>query len=336
MTSRHSESPAEAPASNSELDVRGRVDTERLNGLTYPIGTLADQLAGLGRILAADSLDLTTARTAVLSGVVHALPAMSWASLTSANGRSRPVTLAASADTAKLVDAIQYRTEGGPCLQAVAETTIVRADDLSREDRWAPFVATALSETPVRAVVSCSLADGGHPEISLNMYSARPLSEDRPDLDGIAAIAAACSVALSAIDQRHRADHLEKALESGRRIGAAMGILMATRRLTEPQAFDALRVASQHSQRKLRDVAEDVLLTGELPTSPLPWHASRTDERTSRSARPTSPAHLGSRPAEHPSRPAEHPSRPESTRPGGPQPGRVLLARSRGLPRRPV
>ena len=34
------------------------------------------------------------------------------------------------------------------------------------------------------------------------------------------------------------------------------------------QAFDALRTTSQHSHRKLRDVAEEVLFTGELPSTP--------------------------------------------------------------------
>jgi len=106
------------------------------------------------------------------------------------------------------------------------------------------------------------------------MYASRQLDPQLLDPEIVAAVAAACSVALSAIDQRHRAEHLNRALLSGRRIGAAMGILMASRRLTEQQAFDALRVASQHSQRKLRDLADDVLLTGELPSGPLPWHQS--------------------------------------------------------------
>lgn len=61
-----------------------------------------------------------------------------------------------------------------------------------------------------------------------------------------------------------RADNLERALLSNRTIGVAMGILMVTRRLTEPAAFDRLRTASQNSNRKLRDVAEDVMLTGVL------------------------------------------------------------------------
>ena len=239
----------------------------------YPIGTLANHLAALGRMLAAESVDLVAARTALLDGVVHALPEMSWASLTfaaAAGGNRKPETLAASDEIAQVVDEIQYRTDAGPCLQAVNEATTVHAEDLSRERRWRPFVAATLAETPVRAVVSYSLADGGHPAVSLNLYSAEPLALGRTGRDVLAAAAAACSVAMSAIEQRHRADHLERALASGRRIGAAIGILMVSLRLTEPQAFDALRVASQHTHRKLRDVAEDVLLTGELPSSPPP------------------------------------------------------------------
>ena len=39
----------------------------------------------------------------------------------------------------------------------------------------------------------------------------------------------------------------------------AMGILMQDRSLDEDDAFAALRQLSQHSNRKLRDVAEDVI-----------------------------------------------------------------------------
>ncbi|MFL6162518.1 MAG: ANTAR domain-containing protein [Jatrophihabitantaceae bacterium] len=250
-----------------------RMDTEHLRGLTHPIGGLADQLLILSQLLAADTLDRAAARTAILNAVVQALPATCWASLTfAAAGRRRPVTLAATDGIAQAADALQYGTGAGPCLQALAEATTIRVEDLAMESRWPSFVAEALDHTPVRSVISCSLADGGHAETSLNMYSAMPLRRQQPDLTTIAGVAAACSVALSAVDQRNRADNLDLALASGRRIGAAIGILMSSRRLTEQQAFEALRVASQHSNRKLRDLAEDVLLTGELPTGPLPWH----------------------------------------------------------------
>lgn len=67
-----------------------------------------------------------------------------------------------------------------------------------------------------------------------------------------------------ATDARSRIAHLEKALETSRRIGAAIGILMATHRITDETAFQLLQRASQKRNQKLRDLAEDVLLTGTL------------------------------------------------------------------------
>jgi hypothetical protein len=68
-----------------------------------------------------------------------------------------------------------------------------------------------------------------------------------------------------ALIDRAQIANLEIALSTARRIGAAMGIVMAAYRVTEEQAFATLRIASQHSHRKLRDVAEDVLVTGVTP-----------------------------------------------------------------------
>jgi AmiR/NasT family two-component response regulator len=59
-------------------------------------------------------------------------------------------------------------------------------------------------------------------------------------------------------------ENLHIALNSCRRIGAAVGILMATVKVTEDAAFDLLRSASQTTHRKLRDVADQVVLTGAL------------------------------------------------------------------------
>jgi hypothetical protein len=65
-------------------------------------------------------------------------------------------------------------------------------------------------------------------------------------------------------EARDKIANLERALTSSRRIGAAMGVLMYRHKITMDQAFDLLRVASQVTHRKLRDVAEDVLTSGEL------------------------------------------------------------------------
>jgi hypothetical protein len=60
--------------------------------------------------------------------------------------------------------------------------------------------------------------------------------------------------------------NLHEALVTARRIGAAMGILMSSRGLTQEAAFDALRDRSQHSHRKLREIADEVLCTGAVGT----------------------------------------------------------------------
>jgi AmiR/NasT family two-component response regulator len=68
-------------------------------------------------------------------------------------------------------------------------------------------------------------------------------------------------------EQRERAENLTVALASNRRIGMAIGILMRACQMTETEAFDSLRLASQQRHQKLRDVAESVIETGELNPS---------------------------------------------------------------------
>ena len=63
----------------------------------------------------------------------------------------------------------------------------------------------------------------------------------------------------------NRAAQLRGALDSNRIIGTATGILMATHRLSATQAFQLLTRASQDSNRKLRDLAVQVVEIGRLP-----------------------------------------------------------------------
>jgi AmiR/NasT family two-component response regulator len=67
---------------------------------------------------------------------------------------------------------------------------------------------------------------------------------------------------------RERVDNLERALSSNRDIGTAVGVLVAQHKLTRDQAFDLLRIASQNTNRKLHDVALDVIDTGTVDVSP--------------------------------------------------------------------
>jgi signal transduction histidine kinase/DNA-binding response OmpR family regulator len=68
-----------------------------------------------------------------------------------------------------------------------------------------------------------------------------------------------------ALDEaENRSANLEQALSSNRQIGAAIGILMAMHKLPSDRAFALLREASNNTNRRLRDVADQVVLTGSL------------------------------------------------------------------------
>jgi hypothetical protein len=66
------------------------------------------------------------------------------------------------------------------------------------------------------------------------------------------------------VSATERIGHLETALTSNRRIGIAIGIIMARHHVTDTAAFDLLREQSQVRNQKLRDLAEDVIYTGSL------------------------------------------------------------------------
>jgi hypothetical protein len=76
--------------------------------------------------------------------------------------------------------------------------------------------------------------------------------------------AAHVAAAVQTVHTRARAANLERALQTSRDIGIAMGIIMARRACTRQQAFELLRRASRVYQRKLAGIAADVAETGIL------------------------------------------------------------------------
>jgi hypothetical protein len=60
------------------------------------------------------------------------------------------------------------------------------------------------------------------------------------------------------LSQEHAAQ-MREALRSSRTIGTALGIIMASRHIGVDQAFDILSQASNRSERKMREVAADLV-----------------------------------------------------------------------------
>jgi AmiR/NasT family two-component response regulator len=72
---------------------------------------------------------------------------------------------------------------------------------------------------------------------------------------------------------RDMADNLQLALESRAVIDQAKGVLVERYKLTPDQAFQLLAQASMAANRKVRDIADHLVHTGELLGAP-PQHGS--------------------------------------------------------------
>ncbi len=155
--------------------------------------------------------------------------------------------------------------EEAPARAALAQAEPVVSPDLAEERRWPGYVAMLVRRTPVRSVQAQPLRLAGTDLGVLVLYSATAGYFATERCQAGAMLADHAAVGLSLLATRHQAEHLTVALQNSREIGQAMGIIMATHKVTADKAFDLLRTASQHGHRKLREVAHEVTLTGQLP-----------------------------------------------------------------------
>ncbi|HEU5270470.1 MAG TPA: GAF and ANTAR domain-containing protein [Jatrophihabitans sp.] len=165
---------------------------------------------------------------------------------------------------------ILHDIDEGPAHTALLSRHVALIADTEQETRFPRYLA-ALAEAglPIRSALGYSLLIADRQLGAMLLYSAKP-GYFTDEIIGISSVLADhAAIALDAATSVEKAAHMKQALQSNRRIGMAIGILMALHRLDEQRAFDLLRVASQHTHVKLRDVAEEVILTGAIPTWPV-------------------------------------------------------------------
>lgn len=217
--------------------------------------------------------------TSVVELAVVAVPGVEQASISEGrHGRFR--TRASTGDLAVAGDLLQYELGSGPCVDAIVDDAVFRTGDIACDTRWPEFGERLHAETGATSMMSLRLFMEDDDRVAgLNLYSTRPDAFD-DDAQLVATVAAThCGTALIAASARERAQNLQRALTSNRRIGMAMGVLMASHKLTEEDAFTLLRIASQNSNRKLLDIADEVVATGVLE---VPGSAGSTSRRPDR------------------------------------------------------
>lgn len=228
---------------------------------------LAEKFAELARTVSTQPDEEATWQ-AIVQAALHTIEGTEQADVSILRGNQFR-TVAPSSDLAVRVDAIQYELRSGPCVDAVLEETIFRTGSLEDDLRWPEFGRRAAAEEGVHSMLALRLYLEEDETIGgLNLYSTKhhAFTEESAIVGAIFTVHAA--IALAGARSRDQVQNLQAALGSNREIGVAIGILMSRHRITQQQAFDLLRMASQHSQRKLRDIASDVAETGMLDFPP--------------------------------------------------------------------
>ena len=178
----------------------------------------------------------------------------------------RPSTVVASAELAAELDRFQYRTGAGPCLEAATTGRQAGIPDTATDRSWPEFAAEAAAHA-IDSVLSYPLPVQERMSGALNLY-ARQVDADARTQALVSRLAAYAVGPVSnmylyrsAVEQ---AEHLRAALESRAVIDQAKGILMERFKLTADQAFQMLARQSMQRNTKVRDVAAQVVHTGEL------------------------------------------------------------------------
>jgi GAF domain-containing protein len=193
----------------------------------------------------------------------------------------QPFTVANSSPLAAQVDEIQYGADEGPCLDSLRGGHIVQVDDLPGDRRWGCYRPHAVAHGVVSSL-SLPLAVDGQTVGALNLYSPQPAAFTGPARQHAEAFAAQCAAALTLLLRRTNQTEVQQqlgaAMASRSMIDQAIGILMGQQRCTATAAFDLLRQASQHRNRKLREVAADIItnVTGAPPQPPTEFRTDGT------------------------------------------------------------
>jgi GAF domain-containing protein len=159
------------------------------------------------------------------------------------------------------VDSAEYGTDGGPCLDAFRNQHVCRIVSTAEDTAWPEFSGRAV-EYGIVSTLSLPLLIHHESVGALNLYSATgSFCDDDETAAVIFATQAAITLANSQSywDARELSEQLGEAMRSRAVIEQAKGVLIAGGGVTPDEAFDLLALASQRQNRKLRDVAADVV-----------------------------------------------------------------------------
>lgn len=183
------------------------------------------------------------------------------------------LTVGASDDIAFSLDAIQYDTGQGPCLDAIQKDAMwYRIQEMSSDVTW-PAFSSAAARHGFESLLAFTLRIDSDTLGALNLYARRVMAFVEEDIDSGAIFAAHSAVALSnaqassAASQRF--EELDEALVSQEVIARAVGILMEKEFRSAEEAFGVLEERAEQLKIRVMDSAQEVLVAADRDRADL-------------------------------------------------------------------
>lgn len=222
------------------------------------VRTLASELTEMGRLVEDEDHEAVGRR--FTDHLVRAVPGCDLALL--AVDRQGAVDIAASSGHPPHDLAV----DEGPVREVLRYREPRRLGDTAQDHRWPQF-ASRLAVHGHRSCLVLPLPTLHSPTAAAVLLSKEPHRFNDHSYDIILLIAVHAGVALDNIEVLHHSKqmvrHLTTALDTRHTIGLAQGLLMRHFAHDTDQSFTLLRQASQHTNRKLRDIAHDLVTAHE-------------------------------------------------------------------------
>lgn len=219
----------------------------------------AEQVANLAELLLTDEdSDVLIRQLAQLS--LDRIPGSEAAGVVVFSDRAW--TYSTSDDRVAGLHQIQLDSGAGPVAESLRFGESRRIDDAAAEERW-PAICSAMAEQGLLSCLVLPLRTDRTPGGVLAIYGSEPDSFVGADHDIALLFAAQGGVAMrnAALYRncRKMVENLRIALDSRAVIEQAKGMLAAQYGYAPDVAFKRLSVLSQNTNRKLRDIAADVV-----------------------------------------------------------------------------
>lgn len=205
----------------------------------------------------------------LVDSALHLVVVLALATVGGADGVSvslrrngRLATVAASDQTILDMDAEQYSTGEGPCVDASVNGRWFHSESLDGETRWPAFTPRART-LGINAILSSPLLAREQPIGALNIYSRTHRAFGPQDQQIASEFASEASSVLTVAGAEVTDDQLSRrlseALRTRRLLAQAEGVLMERLGIAEDHAYAVMCRSSVRSSRALREEARDIV-----------------------------------------------------------------------------